>query len=47
MKFLQIADEMVKGATIEFNRCKQNQTINIESYKENRDVAPNNASGIM
>lgn len=38
---------MVKGATTEFNRCQRNQPINIEAYKESRDVAPNNASGIM
>lgn len=43
----QLADEMVKGATIEFNRSQRNRPINIEAYKESREVAQNNASGIM
>lgn len=43
----QLADEMVKGATIEFNRCQRNRPIDIEAYKESRDVARDNASGIM
>lgn len=38
---------MVKGATNEFNRCQRNQPINIEAYKESREVARDNASGIM
>lgn len=38
---------MVKGATNEFNRHQRNQAINIEAYKESRDVARDNASGIM
>lgn len=45
--FWQIADEMVKGATAEFNRCQRNRPTNIEAYKESRDVARDNASGIM
>lgn len=43
----QLADEMVKGATIEFNRCQQNRPINIEAYKESREMARDNASGIV
>lgn len=44
---LQLADEMVKGAQNEFERSQINKPIDIEAYKESREVARDNASGIM
>lgn len=43
--FLQLADEMLNGAKSELNH--QNKPIDIEAYKESKDVAKDNASGIM
>lgn len=38
---------MVKGAQNEINRSQINKPVNIEAYKESREVAKDNASGIM
>lgn len=38
---------MVNGAKNEFNRLYRNKPIDIEAYKETREVARDNASGIM
>lgn len=43
----QLADEMLNGAKSEFVRLNANRTIDIEPYKESKDVARDNASGIM
>lgn len=46
-QYFQLADEMMNGAKSELNRVHRNKPIDIEAYKESRDVARDNASGIM
>lgn len=43
----QLADEMMNGAKNELSRSYQNRPIDIEAYKESKEVARDNASGIM
>lgn len=43
----QLADEMMNGAKNELNRALRNCPMNIEAYKETKEVAKDNASGLM
>lgn len=38
---------MLNGANSEIRRCYPNKPINIEAYKESKEMAKDNASGIM
>ncbi|XP_031640834.1 RNA 3'-terminal phosphate cyclase [Contarinia nasturtii] len=44
---VHLADEMMNGAKNELNRSLKNCPIDIEAYKETKDVAKDNASGII
>ncbi|XP_055320835.1 RNA 3'-terminal phosphate cyclase isoform X2 [Sitodiplosis mosellana] len=44
---IHLADEMMNGAKNELNRAYQNRAIDIEPYKESKEVARDNASGII
>lgn len=47
IKSFQLADEMMNGAKSELARFNQNRPIDIEAYKETKEVARDNSSGIM
>lgn len=42
-----MADEMLNGAMAEIKRSYPNNPINIEAYKESKEMARDNAAGIM
>lgn len=44
---LQLADEIANGAKDTLRGVQHNKPLNLEVYKEDRDVAPDNCTGIM